>query len=150
MSRGEVLGFMGAMGGAAIGWTLGEKVKAGGVGAVTGFLSGMIGAHLLNTQLLPPPSASPPMAGLGGYDPLAGASNWYYVDSWVWFIGGWTQSGVKGPFWATDYGATYEEDVQAFDAHQRGAKYVSVRRFRWANGWVKEPLEGDWSKKWSV
>lgn len=149
MSRGEVLGFMGAMGGAAIGWTLGEKVKAGGVGAVTGFLTGMIGAHLLNTQLLPPPA--PLAGGLGGYDTFNTTSAWYYVDSWVWFVGGWTPSGNKGPFWGTDYGATYEEDVQAFDAHNHGAKYVVVRRFRWTNsGWVKEPLEGDWSRKYSV
>lgn len=148
MSRGEVLGFVGAMGGAAIGWTLGERVKAGGAGATVGFLSGVIGAHLLNTKLLPP---EPPVAGLGGYNALDTTSAWYYVDSWVWFVGGWTPAGHKGPFWGTDFQATMTEDELAFDAHQKNPRYVVVRRFLWtAQGWVKQPLEGDWSKKYSV
>jgi len=148
MSRGEVLAFAAGVGGAAVGWTVGEKVRAGAGGALVGFGVGITAAYLLDTKLLPPPpEPKPPLAG---YDP-AYKWDWYYVDSWAYFIGGWTPSGSKGPWWGTDFEATIEEEGQAFNAHEIRPKYISVRRFRWTgNGWVKEPLQGDWSRMWSV
>lgn len=148
MSRGEVLAFAGAAGGAALGWTLGERAKAGAAGAVLGLVGGIAAAYVIDTKLLPEPSGAPP---LSGYDPFKTDSAWYYIDSWVWFVGGWSPHKSQGPSWLTDFAATNTEDEQAFDAHQLGAKYLVVRRFRW-NGvaWVKEALQGDWSKKWSL
>lgn len=151
MSRGEVLAFAAGAGGAVVGWTLGEKVKAGAVGAGVGFLSGIAAAYVLDTQVLPKPTAKPPLAGLGYTDP-AYTLSWYYVDSWVWFVGGWTPGPrSSGVFWGTNFGATIEEDMQAHEAHEVRPKYISVRRFRWTgSGWAKEPLQGDWSQKYSV
>jgi hypothetical protein len=148
MSRGEVLAFAGALGGAVAGWALGDKLGAGAGGALVGLVAGIAVANVVDAKFLPEPTAPPP--ALGGYDPFATAAAWYYIDSWVWFIGGWTPHASEGPTWQTDYGATMIEDSQAFDAHQKGSKYMIVRRFRWSgSAWVKEALQGDWSKKWS-
>jgi hypothetical protein len=149
MSRGEVLAFAGGFGGAVVGWTLGEKARAGGVGALVGFAGGITAAYLLDKELLPAPPE--PKPALAGYDPFNTEAAWYYVDSWAWFVGGWTPHRQRGPWWATDFGATQEEDTQAFDVHMLHPSYLIVRRFRWtSSGWVKENLSGDMSRKWSI
>lgn len=146
------MAFVGGAGGAAIGWTAGEKFKAGGVLAGVGLVGGIVAAHLLNTRVLEPEKPLAGVRGLGGVpDPFETTPAWYYVDSWVWFVGGWTPQKSKGPFWATSFVATNEEDAQAFDAKQLNPKYLIVRRFRWTgSGWVREDLRGDWARKYSV
>lgn len=143
MSRAEILAFVGGVGGGAAGYGLLRKHgdAAALAGMTAGYLAGVLGAHAIEQRGL---------GALGVAPSLSEAESWYYLDSWAYFYGSWTHAGSKGPMLTTAFSTTVSEDILAFDAKKNNPRYVLVRRFRWdGTKWVRETLQGDWSRKYS-